>query len=140
MAVRVDASPDRIAQSFSAAFDLQGNGGQGELRLNSPLGTRLATARWAPGLAALQTSHGDQRFGSLDELSRVALGEALPLVALSDWIQGRPWTGAASSANDAGFEQLGWQVQTRDRVPGAVEFERSAVPAVHVRIRLDQPD
>lgn len=137
--MRVDASPERIAQSFSAAFDLRGDDSQGELRLNSPLGTRLASARWAPGLAALQTSEGEQRFTDLDALSRQALGEALPLVALSDWIDGRPWSGAPSTPTAEGFQQLGWQVQTRERAEGAIRLERAAPPAVQVRIRLDPP-
>ncbi|MEO5732388.1 MAG: outer membrane lipoprotein LolB [Rubrivivax sp.] len=139
MAVRVAASPQRIAQSFNAAFDLQGDGRQGELRLSSPLGTRLATARWAPGLAALQTSDGEQRFADLDQLSMAALGEALPLAALSDWLEGRPWAGAPSAPTAGGFEQMGWTVQTEERAIGAISFVRAAAPAVQVRVRLDSP-
>ncbi len=139
MAVRVEASPERIAQSFSAAFDLKGDGRNGELRLSSPLGTRLATARWSPGVAALHTPSGEQRFANLDELSVAALGESLPLVALSDWLLGRPFAGAPATATAEGFEQLGWQVQTNDRADGAISFARAAPPAVQVRVRLDSP-
>lgn len=139
MAVRVAATPQHIAQSFSASFDLRGSGERGELRLSSTLGTRLATATWAPGLALLQTSGGEQRFTDLDALSRQALGEALPLTALADWLAGRPWPGAPSHAEAAGFEQLGWQVDLSRRSEGAVAFDRAAPPTVQVKIRLDDP-
>ena len=42
--VRVDESAGQAAQSLSAAFELRGDGESGELRLNSPLGTRVAGA------------------------------------------------------------------------------------------------
>ena len=50
--VRVDESAGQAAQSLSAAFELRGDGESGELRLNSPLGTRVVQARWAPQPAA----------------------------------------------------------------------------------------
>ena len=142
MAVRVAASPEHIARSFSASFDLRGTGEQGELRLSTTLGTRLATATWAPGLALLRTSEGEQRYADLDELSRQALGEALPLVALADWLAGRPWPGALSQPTQRGasnFEQLGWQVDLSRMKDGAVALERATAPAVEVRVRLDDP-
>ncbi len=139
MSLRIDASAAQPAQSVSAAFELQGNGDGGELRLNSPLGTRMATARWAPGLALLLTSDGEQRFASLDELARQALGEALPLAALPDWLAGRPWPGAPQQATESGFDQLGWQVLLTRRAEGWIEARRSAPPAVLVRVRLDDP-
>ena len=139
MAVRVAATPEHIAQNFIASFDLRGSGERGELRLSSTLGTRLATATWAPGLALLRTSNGEQRFVDLDELSRQALGEALPLEALADWLAGRPWPGAPSRTDTAGFEQLGWQIDLTSRSEGSVAFDRAAAPAVQVRIRLDDP-
>ena len=69
LSLRTEASPSRVAQSVSAVFELQGDGRHGELRLSSPLGTRMATARWAPGLAVLATSDGESQFRDLDELS-----------------------------------------------------------------------
>lgn len=139
MAVRVAATPEHIAQSFTAIFDLRGSAEAGELRLSSTLGTRLATASWGPGLALLQTKDGERRFADVDELSRQALGEALPLTALTDWLAGRPWTGAPSRADASGFEQLGWQIDLSRRSEGAVAFDRAAAPAVQVRVRLDDP-
>ena len=104
---------------------MRGDGRSGELRLNSPLGTRVAQARWAPGVAVLDTPEGERSFGTLDELSRQALGEALPLAALPDWMRGRPWPAAPHRVQDGGFEQLGWSVdswhagRTAGSTPGA---------------------
>jgi outer membrane lipoprotein LolB len=137
LSVRIEAAATQAAQAFSAGFELRGDGDSGELRLISPLGTRLAAARWAPGVAVLQTPQGEQRYATLDDLSRQALGEALPLTALADWVKGQPWPGAAYSVNDTGFEQLGWQVLLAKRAEGLIEARRSAPPGVTVRVRLD---
>jgi outer membrane lipoprotein LolB len=137
ISVRVEASAERAAQGVSAAFELRGDGDSGELRLVSPLGSRLAAARWAPGVAVLDTPQGEQRYATLDALSRQALGEALPLAALPDWLIGRPWPGAAHAMTEGGFEQLGWQVQLTSRAQGLIEARRAAPPGVTVRVRLD---
>jgi outer membrane lipoprotein LolB len=139
LSVRIAADGDRAAQSMSAAFELRGTGDSGELRLNSPLGTRVASARWAPGSAVLANGDGEQRFGDLDELSRRALGETLPLAALPDWLAGKPWAGAPHVKGEEGFEQLGWQVVLTRRAEGWIEARRAAPPAVTVRIKLDEP-
>jgi outer membrane lipoprotein LolB len=137
LSVRVAATPDLPARSVSATFDLRGSGERGELRLSTSLGTLLASARWAPGEAVLSTSQGDTRYDDLDSLSREALGEALPLQALPDWLAGRPWAGAPSQAAVNGFEQLGWQVSLARFAEGWVDADRSAPPRVNVRARLD---
>ncbi len=137
LSVRIDATSAQIAQSMTAGFELQGDGNSGELRLNSPLGTRVASARWAPGSAVLASSDGEQRFATLDALSRGALGEAMPLAALPDWLAGRPWPGAPHQSSADGFEQLGWQVQLTRRQQGFIEARRAAPPSVLVRVRLD---
>jgi outer membrane lipoprotein LolB len=137
LALRVDATPERPAQSLSAGFELRGDDREGELRLMSPLGTQLAAARWAPGLALLQTPEGDRRFASLDALSSEALGEPLPLAALPDWLAGRPWRGAAHALLADGFEQLGWVVTTRALAEGQLLARRATVPVVTLRVRLD---
>jgi outer membrane lipoprotein LolB len=140
ISVRVEASAARTAQGVSAAFELRGDGDSGELRLISPLGSRLAVARWSPGVAVLDTPQGEQRYPTLDDLSREALGEALPLAAFPDWLQGRPWPAAPHAINDAGFEQLGWQVSLAQRAAGLIEARRAAPPTVTVRVRLDNAE
>lgn len=137
--LRVDASASQSAQSFSAAFELRGSGDSGELRLLSPLGTRLATALWSPRQVLLTTPEGERTFANLDELSQQALGQAVPLTALPDWLAGRPWAGAAFVPLAGGFEQLGWQVQTTAQAQGILEARRPAGPAVLLRVKLDLP-
>ncbi len=135
--LRVAAVAGRDAQNLTAAFELQGDGSQGELRLISPLGTQMAAARWAPGEASLHTSEGEQRFGTLEELSRQALGEALPLAALPSWLAGRPWPLAPHQPLSEGFEQAGWQVLLARQSEGLIEARRTSAPEVLLRVRLD---
>lgn len=135
--LRVAAVAGRDAQNVSAAFELQGNASWGELRLISPLGTQMAAARWAPGDVSLRTSEGTQTFATLDELSRQALGEALPLAALPDWLAGRPWPLAPHQMQPQGFEQAGWQVVLSRQSEGWIEARRTVVPEVLLRVRLD---
>lgn len=140
LSVRIDATADQAAQSVAVAFELRGDDSSGEMRLLSPLGTQLASARWSPGRATLRTPDGTQEFPNLNALSRQALGEALPLAALPDWLAGRPWTGATSvlSVDETrGFEQLGWQVVLSRYAEGWVEARRAAPPQVLVRVKLD---
>lgn len=137
LSVRIDADGERAAQSVSAAFELRGDGHGGELRLNSPLGTRMATARWAPGRALLDDGRGERAYDSLAALSQQALGEALPLEALPDWLAGRPWAGAPHEAAATGFAQLGWQVDLSRRAEGWIALHRARPPAVQVRVKLD---
>lgn len=137
--VRVDASAARTAQSISAGFELRGDGSTGELRLLTALGTSLAHARWAPGRVRLLTPDGERDFDNLDELSRQALGEVVPLAALPDWLAGRAWPGAVHAITADGFEQLGWQVDLGRRAEGHVEARRTAAPAVMLRVKLELP-
>jgi outer membrane lipoprotein LolB len=138
IAVRVQASEEQAPRAFSAGFELRGGADAGELRLSSPLGTMLATARWSGAGAWLVTSAGETAFEDVDALSRAALGESLPLRALPDWLHGRPWAGAPSRASAQGFEQLGWRVGLAQFADGRIDAVREAPPVVTVRAQLDQ--
>ena len=138
LSVRVEATASQPLQMKSAAFELQGSNDRGELRLLSPLGTLLVAARWAPGSAVIRTPEGERGFASLDELSRQALGESLPLAALPDWVAGRPWPAVAHTLQSDGFEQLGWTVLTARQAEGWISAERRAAPAIQLRVRLDR--
>lgn len=138
LALRVEAAGDKPAHSLSADFELRGSGERGELRLSSPLGSLIAITRWAPGEALLDTGQGPVRYADLESLSRQALGEVLPLRALPDWLAGRPWPGAASTAQPTGFEQLGWTVATAGLAKGRIDAERAAAPKAFVRVRLER--
>ena len=143
LAVRVEASEGAPARAVSVAFDLRGNASIGRLNLATPMGSVLAQARWAPGSVVLATPQGETRFADLDALTREVLGESLPVAALFDWLRGRPWPGAASTATvapaDAGFEQLGWVVNLARFDEAWVAARRDAAPAVTVRARMDRP-
>ena len=137
LSVRVEAWQGQPVRSVASAFELAGTAERGELQLTSPLGTLVARARWSAEGATLATPDGESRYADLDELSRSALGEALPLRALPDWLRGRPWSAAPSRATAQGFEQLGWQVGLARLADGIVEASRAAPPSVTVRAKLD---
>ena len=139
LAVHIDGQPER---GVSAGFELAGSAEQGRLLLTGPLGVGLATASWSSGRAVLDSAGRQTLFPDLDSLAVAALGEALPMAALFDWLRGRAWAGAPASARSdgiAGFEQLGWQVNLSRFALGALEAFRPAPPAVTVRVRLELP-
>lgn len=141
IALQVDAQRDRPAQALSAAFELRGGADQGELVLSTPLGTTLAAAHWSRSEARLVTPQGEKRFDDLDALSRETFGETLPLRALPDWLQGRPWPGAAEAARPLqpgpGFVQLGWTIDLARFDTGQWQAWRDEPPAARLRVQLD---
>ena len=143
LSVRVEGLDGAAARSLSASFELQGDAQNGSLNLATPLGTVLAQARWAPQQVVLATPQGERRFDDLDALTREVLGETVPVVALFDWLRGRPWPGAASTAlvlaSEPGFQQLGWSVNLARFDRASVTAQREQAPAVTVRALLDRP-
>lgn len=136
LSVRVE---DDAARSFNAAFELLGSAERGSLALTTPLGNQVVQADWAAGQVRLRSRDGERLYPDLDSLAVDALGERVPLAALFDWLRGRPWPDAASSASGQGFEQLGWRVDLSRRAEGWVEARRSEAPALTVRAKLDAP-
>jgi outer membrane lipoprotein LolB len=139
LSVSVAAHGSQPARGLQAGFQLRGDASAGELRLSNPLGLQVAAARWRPGEAVLTSADGESRFDGLEALAREALGEPVPLQALPDWLQGRPWPGAASQPVPGGFEQLGWTVDLGRWADGLVTAVRRAEPAVTVRARVERP-
>ena len=141
LAVRVEAADGAAARSENAAFELLGTAQTGRLNLSTPLGSVVAQARWSPGSVVLATPQGERAFADLDALTREALGESVPVVALFDWLRGRPWPGAASAASIGptapGFVQLGWAVSLARFDQGWVIASRERAPTVTVRAKLD---
>ena len=149
LALRVAAVAGEASRSVSAAFELRGDSRAGSLGLSTPLGSMLAQAHWSPAQVVLTTPRETRRFASLDELTREALGESVPIEAWFDWLRGRPWPGAPSAPLDAapnapssppamGFRQLGWRVDLSQFPAGTIAATREApAPVVTVRIRLD---
>lgn len=141
MSVQVDAQTGDAPRNMTAAFDLEGDAERGSLSLATPLGTRIAQARWSPQHVVLVTSKGETAYADLDALTRELVGEALPVAAFFDWLRGRPWPGAPSEAlapaQGTGFSQLGWQVLLAGADRGAIVARRDAPPAVTVRALID---
>lgn len=121
----------------AASFELFGGPEAGRLELTAPLGGLVARASWQPGQALLQTPDGERRFDDLDALTREMLGEAVPVAALFDWLQARPWPAAPHQKTTAGFEQLGWRIEPRLPVLVAT---RLTEPVVTLRAKLDGGD
>jgi outer membrane lipoprotein LolB len=120
LAVQVDSDPP---QSFSAGFELLGQPLTGELQLNSPLGTTLATVVWSPTGAQLRQGGQVTRRASLDELTTELAGTALPVAALFDWLQGQP-----TPSN-------GWQADLSRHEQGRITARRlSPLPSAELRI------
>ncbi len=140
LSVRVDASASAPARSESGNFELKGTPEAGQLNLSTPLGNVAAQARWSGGKAWLTTTQGEIAYSDLDALTQEMLGERLPVAALFDWLRGRPWQGAASQPEAAGFSQLGWTVDTsRYATDQLVSAQRAQPPRVAVRARVDLP-
>jgi outer membrane lipoprotein LolB len=154
LSVRSEASADQPARSNSGQFELSGSARHGQLVLTSPLGTVVARASWSLRAASaaggsdvdhieLDTGGGPRRYANLDEMMQDALGDALPLEAMFDWLAGRPWPGAASTpiAEDgrSGFTQLGWTVDLAHLADARlISADRLAPPPpLHVRVKLD---
>ena len=138
LSVRVDGQPGR---SVSAGFELAGNAERGQLLLSGPLGTTAAQASWQPGQALLRSGGSETRHADLDSLGQAALGEALPMAALFDWLHGRAWAGAPAQPRtdgQPGFLQLGWQIDLVRWADGALEAVRLAPPVVTVRARVER--
>lgn len=141
MSMQVEATATEPAHSLTAAFELSGSPQQGRLDMNTPLGSTVARARWSPEAVVVDTPQGQSRHASLDDMTRAVLGEALPVPALFDWLRGRPWPGAFSTASiepePTGFNQLGWQVDLSHFNEARLIARRAAPPTVTVRVKLD---
>lgn len=144
LSVQATGSSGRAAGG-NASFELSGNPNAGQLELSTPLGNLMARARWRAESVLLQTPNSERSFESMDELTRELLGEAIPVAALFDWLQGRPWPQAPSrplasstgSSAHAGFEQLSWRVDLTQREQGLIVATRLSDPPVILRARLN---
>lgn len=139
LVAQVSEVPGEPARQFSAAFELRGHALSGELDLLSPLGTVVVRARWHDGGVQLVTANETYRFRSPADLSRRLLGEPLPLEALFDWLEGRPWDGEPHMVRPQGFEQAGWQVDTSALPKGLLAVQRDGPRPVRLRVRLEVP-
>ena len=124
LAVQVLKDPP---ESLSASFELQGSAQFGQMLLLSPIGTTLARLQWQPGLARLEQGQQQIDSSSLQQLATQLTGTELPILALFEWLAGRP-TDAA-----------GWQVDLTQHAQGRISAERRLpAPATLLRIALDR--
>jgi outer membrane lipoprotein LolB len=156
IAVRSEAGADQPARSNTGQFELSGSARHGQLVLTSPIGTVAARASWqlrdvggtaaTPDRIELDTGGGPRRYATLDDMMQDALGDALPLEAMFDWLEGRPWPGAPAQplgpgpdGPRTGFTQLGWTVDLTQFGPARlIAADRAAPPPpLHVRVKLD---
>lgn len=134
ISVTVAGDAHKRGTGGAASFELFGNPQAGRLELTSPLGALVARATWQPGRVAMQTPGEERRFDDLDALTRELLGEPVPVAALFDWMQARPWPAAPHEKTAGGFEQLGWRIEPK--LPSLVAT-RLADPVVTLRAKLD---
>jgi len=149
LAVRTDAAPDVPARSMSGQFELSGNASSGQLVLTSPIGTTIARARWsdpvgtqgAPSRIELEADGGTTHYATLEDMMQRAIGDQLPLAAMFDWLDGRPWPAAPveRGADGRSFDQLGWHVDLSQLADNRlIDAQRPRPrPVLHVRVKLD---
>lgn len=138
LSVQVAGGNGGKATGGNAAFELTGQPAAGQLELSTPLGSLVARATWRAGEVLLQTPEDERRFEDLDALTREMLGEAIPVAALFDWLQGRPWPQAAHQSVPGGFEQLGWKIALDQFAEGLIVATRRAEPVVTLRARIEK--
>jgi outer membrane lipoprotein LolB len=114
-------------QRFYAGFTLEGDAGEGQLTLTSPLGNTLAALRWQPGHAELIQGDQTLAYASLEDLTARVTGAPIPVPALLDWLRGR------NTAID------GWQADLSALAQGRLTAQRfSPTPAVQLRMALER--
>jgi outer membrane lipoprotein LolB len=120
------AAGQKQDQSFSAAFELQGDPTLGDLRFFTPLGSTAAAMHWSPTGAMLQARGETREFSNLAQMITSLLGTNVPVVALFAWLDGQ-----AQVAD-------GWQVDLSQRAQGKIQAHRSTpAPVAELRVLLD---
>jgi outer membrane lipoprotein LolB len=105
------------AESASGRVTWRHSDADDDLLIASPLGQGIAEVTRRDGTFTLVTAN-EQRFTAADpeRLTEQALGWALPLGGLPDWLQGRPQAGVAADARHDGgqlaeLRQHGWTIE-----------------------------
>lgn len=139
IAIYIPASTERLAQNENGTFELGGTSEKGYLLLMSPLGTIMADARWDSDSATLRTRDGERSYRDMDDMTKKALGEPVPLDALLSWLKGRAWYQASSTQTAKGFTQLDWDVDTTQLASqGRLTAKHTKAPIVSLAILLDR--
>lgn len=105
-------------RGFTSTVRWRQNGGSDEIWLTAPLGQTIAYLQ-ADAAGAMLTAADQKQYraGSIESLTRSALGWRFPVAGMRYWVIGQPAPGMALTAverNDAGritrFRQDDWQV------------------------------
>jgi outer membrane lipoprotein LolB len=124
-----EAASGRVTWRHSDADD--------DLLISTPLGQGIAEIRRRDGVYTLVTSDG-QRFSAADpeQLTEQALGYALPLAGLPDWLRARAQPGVPAETRHDGarlaeLRQQGWTIEylaydDERRLPTRVRLTRGA--------------
>jgi outer membrane lipoprotein LolB len=133
-----EAASGRVSWRHGTATD--------ELLISSPLGQGIAQITRRDGVYTLVTAK-DERFSAADpeQLTEQALGWALPLAGLPDWVQGRAQPGASAEPRYhdgrlAGLRQLGWTIEysgydANGRLPTRMRLTRGDLD---IRLAIDE--
>lgn len=124
LSLQVDSEPP---QGFHAGFELLGNAQAGELRLYSPLGSALASARWSAGSAWLLRGDEPRAYPDLATLTAALTGAALPVSELFQWLQGHP------------AQPPGWTVELGPAEGRLLARRLEPAPTATLRLILDRP-
>jgi outer membrane lipoprotein LolB len=139
IAVFIPATTERLAQQENASFELGGTSEKGYFLLISPLGTVMADARWDSDSATLRTRDGERSYRDMDDMTKKALGEPVPLDAMLSWLKGRPWYQASSDKTAKGFAQLDWEVDTTQLASqGRLNAKHIKAPIMSLSVLLDR--
>jgi len=126
LAVQVDATESQPSQSFSSAFELQGQAAQGQLHLYTPLGSTAAVIVWTPEQASLRSGSDVQSFSNIDILIAQVLGTPVPVSALFAWLAGE-----LTSLDN-------WQVDLSQFDRGKITARRiNPAPKAEIRVILE---
>jgi outer membrane lipoprotein LolB len=117
LALTVPSNAQENPQAYFAGFELSGNAGQGQMRLLSPLGQTLASLHWSPQGARLEKGDEVRLYDSVAAMTEALTGQALPLQALFDWLEGR-----ATPVS-------GWDVDLSAQAAGKITAKRRSPPA-----------
>lgn len=133
-------------EAASARVDWRHAAAADDLLVSTPLGAGIAEITRRENVYTLVTAQGE-RFSANDpeRLTEQALGWALPLAGLPDWVQGRPQPGVPAEARYDGdrlaeLRQLGWTIEytgydESSRRPKRMRITRGSLD---IRLAIDE--
>lgn len=119
---------DGTAPSVQLGFSLQGDRSEGQLVLETPFGTALASAQWNSQQALLIRGQSQQTFATLDALLEQELGSDLPVDALFAWI---------NKKSSAELSAAGWLVEDVQNDVRLRATRTAPPPSVRLTLVLD---